>query len=191
MLLHGRGSNEMDLLSLGPALDPRLFVISPRAPHALAPGSYYWYDLEAAMIGRPSPDDLSDSLALILALTDEVAERFPIDPARLFVGGFSMGGAMTAAMLLMHPERLAGAMILSGYVPIHTDMGWRLEQAANKPVFQAHGVYDDVLPIQFGRMSRDFLLEAGMDLTYREYPIAHQVAPDELDDAREWLTPLL
>ena len=191
VLLHGRGSNELDLLSLGPELDPRLMVISPRAPYEFGPGSYFWYDLEAAMIGRPTPEQLETSLDLVVELLDEVGAKYPVDTNRLFVGGFSMGGAMTAALLLMHPTRLAGAMILSGYVPIHSTLPWDLDNARDKPVFQGHGTYDNVLPIQFGRMSRDFLGQAGLDLTYREYPMAHQVSAPELADAAAWIRALM
>jgi len=191
VLLHGRGSNELDLLSLGHQLDPRLLVISPRAPNAFAPGSYYWYDLEAAMIGQPSAEDLQHSLDLVDSLVEDALSTMPIDPARLFVGGLSMGGAMTAAMLLMHAERLAGAMILSGYVPVHSDLPWRPERAVGKPVFQAHGLYDDILPLQFGRMSRDYLQRIPVELTYREYPMAHQVSTAELTDGAIWIRDLI
>ena len=187
LLLHGRGSNEDDLLALGHELDPRLLVVSARAPHILGPGAYYWYDLEASLAGRPSRDSIEPSIGLIEQLMTQSVERYQIDPARFFVGGFSMGGAMTAATMLMHPERVAGGLILSGYVPIHSNLPWKLEDAAGMPVFQAHGTFDDVLPIEFGRMSRDFLTQTPVDLTYREYPIGHTVAPQELADAATWM----
>jgi phospholipase/carboxylesterase len=190
MLLHGRGTNEMDLLSLGLELDPRLLTISPRAPLAFGPGSYYWYDLERAMIGRPDPNGLHRSLAMLTELLDHVCSTYAIDTKRMFVGGFSMGGAMTAAMLLTHPERLTGAMILSSYVPLHSGMEWETAGATGKPVFQAHGLYDDVLPLEFGRMSRDFLAPV-VNLTYHEYAMAHQVSADELADASSWMRELL
>lgn len=187
LLLHGRGANELDLLDLGPELDPRLFVISAQAPHALGPGSYYWYDLEASIAGRPTKESIEASLDLVVGLMGEAVERLEIDPTRFFACGFSMGGAMTAALLLTRPETVAAALILSGYVPVQTDLSWKPDAAAGKPVFQGHGVLDEVLPIQFGRMSRDFLRDMGLDLTYREYPIAHAVSPEELGDAGLWM----
>lgn len=192
LLLHGRGSNEEDLLPLGPRLDPRLYVISARAPHAMGPAAYYWYDLEASMSDHPSRESIEGSLDAIGRLMDEARDTYPIDPEQLFVAGFSMGGAMTAAALLSFPERVAGAVILSGYVPVQAGLPWRPSEAVDIPVFQAHGTLDDVLPIQFGRMSRDFLeTQTPVNLTYREYPIGHFVAPNELDDAAKWLRSLL
>ena len=187
VFLHGRGSNEQDLLSLGPELDPRLYVVSARAPFAFGPGSYYWYDLEASMAGRPSRESIEYSIDLVRQLIATTIDAHNIDAARLFIAGFSMGGAMTAAVMLMHPEEIAGALIFSGYVPIHSNLPWNLATARNKPVFEGHGTYDDVLPVEFGRMSRDFLVEAGVALTYREYPIAHSISPAELADAASWM----
>ena len=86
---------------------------------------------------------------------------------------------------------MAGAIILSGYVPIQAGLQWRTDAAAGKPVFQAHGTLDVVLPIQFGRMSRDFLAQTPVSLTYKEYPIGHTVAPFELDDAAAWMRGIL
>lgn len=188
LLLHGRGSNEDDLLALGPALDPRLFVISARAPYTFGPGAHYWYDLEASMIGRPSNESIEPSLGAIRDLITRSIEEYPVHASRFFVGGFSMGGAMTAATLLSYPRLVAGALILSGYVPVQAGLQWKPKEAAGKPVFEAHGTFDDVLPIQFGRMSRDFLAtQTRVNLTYREYPIGHFVSPDELKDAASWM----
>jgi phospholipase/carboxylesterase len=181
----------MDLLGLGPELDERLFVISARAPYTLMPGSYQWYDLYAAMAGTPTDERIEHSLGLVEGLVDRAVKTYPIDPRRLYVGGFSMGGAMTLAALLTFPEKIAGAIVLSGASPLNHDLIWRTDEAAGKPVFQAHGTLDDVLPIQIGRATRDFLAGTPALLTYREYPIAHTVDPAELADASAWIHGLL
>jgi phospholipase/carboxylesterase len=191
LLLHGRGSNEMDLLSLGPALDPRLFVISARGPFTYGPGAYYWYDLEASLAGYPTRDSIEHSLELIRRLVDESVDKYSLDATRVFLGGFSMGGAMTAATALMFPRRIAGGLIFSGYVPIHSNLPFDFEGASGLPIFQAHGTLDDVLPIGFGRASRDFLQQAGTDLSYHEFPIGHTISPPELEEAARWIRPYL
>ncbi len=187
LLLHGRGSNEDDLLSLGPQLDNRLAVVSARGPFALGPSSYYWYDLEASLAGRPSKDSIENSLQLVSDLLHEMVERYQVDPQRMLVGGFSMGGAMAAAAILTLPRQVYGGLILSGYLPIHSNLDFKPEEAAGHPIFQAHGTQDSVLPVELGRMTRDYLAKTPLDLTYREYPIGHEVSAAELADARAWV----
>jgi phospholipase/carboxylesterase len=191
LLLHGRGSNELDLLPLGPRLDSRLFVVSARGPYAFGSDAYYWYDLEASIAGRPSRESIDGSLRMVDRLMNEAVASYSIDPNRFYVGGFSMGGAMAAAALLSLPENVAGALILSGYVPVQAGLPWDTDAVAGKPVFQAHGILDDVLPIQFGRISRDFMAQTPVSLTYKEYPIGHMVSPVELDDAAAWMGGIL
>lgn len=191
LLLHGRGSNEEDLLPLGPQLGQRLVVVSARAPFELAPHAYYWYDLEASLAGRPSKESIESSLELVRRLLSEMVDRYQVDAARTYVGGFSMGGAMAAAAVLTMPEQVCGALILSGYLPIHSNLDFKPEEAARHPVFEAHGTLDNVLPVELGRMTRDYLAKTPVDLTYREYPIGHEVSTDELADARDWMSGLL
>lgn len=187
LLLHGRGSNEQDLLPLGQEIDPRLWTVSARAPYIFGPGSFYWYDLEASLIGRPSHETIEYSLDLIETFIGEALKAYPIDPNRLYIGGFSMGGAMSAALTLMHPEMIAGALIFSGYLPIHANLEFKPQEANELPIFQGHGTFDDVLPIEFARMTRDYLTQTPVSLTYREYPIPHTISIPELQDAKEWM----
>jgi phospholipase/carboxylesterase len=191
LLLHGRGSDENDLLALAAELDPRLFTVSARAPFRFPWGGYMWYDLEANMAGRPSQESIQASLDRLRRFLDEIVAAYPIDQQRLYIGGFSMGAAMAAALALLEPKRLAGAIVLSGYLPLHTALPYRPQEAAGHPFFQAHGTFDPVLPVQLARLTRDYLTQTPVDLTYREYPIGHEVGDQELRDLAAWLTSVL
>lgn len=187
LLLHGRGTNEADLLGLGPQLDDRLFTVSARAPFQFPWGGYAWYDLDPSGVGYPDNRSLRESLDLLRRFIDGMVTAFPIDPARVYVAGFSMGSVMTGALGLLDPERVAGAMILSGYLPLHNDLPFRLEEAAGHPFFQGHGTLDQVIPVRFGRETAEYLAQTPVDLTYREYPIGHEIGPQELEDMRGWM----
>jgi phospholipase/carboxylesterase len=191
LLLHGRGTDERDLLPLAGELDPRLYVVSARAPFRFPWGGYMWYELDEQGVGYPEGATLEESLARLRAFIGEMAAELPIDPKRLYAGGFSMGAAMSAALALTVPERVAGAMVLSGYLPLDAGLDFKGEQAAGHPVFAAHGLHDPVIPIQFGRQTRDALATFPVDLTYREYPIGHEISVDELRDAAGWLSGVL
>jgi phospholipase/carboxylesterase len=191
LLLHGRGTDESDLLPLAAELDPRLFVVSARAPHAFPWGGHAWYDLDPRGVGYPEAVTLETSLQRLDRFLNEIVEAYPIDPKRLYVGGFSMGAAMSGTLALLHPERVAGAVMLSGYLPIHAGLPFRPEDAAGHPIFEAHGIYDDVIPVWGGRISRDAFSKTPVELTYREYPIGHQTSYEELQDLSRWLSSVL
>ena len=92
LLLHGLGSNEMDLHMVATQLDTRIFAISARGPQPYQWGGYMWHDLaEGPGLGGAG---IEGSLDLLRAFLNEIARAYPIDPARLYVGGFSMGAAM-------------------------------------------------------------------------------------------------
>jgi phospholipase/carboxylesterase len=189
-LLHGLGSDENDLFALRPRLNDWLFVISARAPLSYRFGGYMWFDLERDGPGLGTAS-IEPNLDLLARFVGEVVREYPIDPARLYVGGFSMGGAMAGAMLLLHPDALAGAIVASGFLLLDPTGRYRNAEAAGLPVFQAHGLYDPVVPIEYGRQTRDYWQSTPVELTYHEYPMGHEVSEAELRDLALWLDDLL
>lgn len=185
LLLHGRGSDERDLVGLAAALDPRLTVVSARAMAPLGPG-YHWYDLHA--IGEPEPTGFRRSLALLDHFVDEIVVGYGIDPARLYLLGFSQGAVMSGSLTLTRPERVAGAVLLSGYLPLRSGLAIDQARLRGRPIFVGHGTWDQVIGVEFGREAHAFLAQVGADVTYREYPIAHHVGDAELRDVAAWLT---
>jgi phospholipase/carboxylesterase len=95
---------------------------------------------------------------------------------------------MTGSLLMTQPDTVAGAVMLSGYLPLEQGLAVQKGRLAGKPVFVGHGTADQVLPIRHGRESRDFLQSAGADLSYHEYPMAHQINERERQDVATWLT---
>lgn len=191
LLLHGRGTDENDLLPLAPELDPRLFVISARAPLRFPWGGYMWYDLDRNGVGFPEAQSLQHSIDLLEQFIGEILEAYPLDPEGLYLGGFSMGAVMAGTLALLDPERVSGAMVLSGYLPLGADLPFRPQEAEGHPIFQAHGALDPVIPVSFGREARDYLAGTPVDLTYREYPIGHEISYQELSDLSGWTTQVL
>jgi phospholipase/carboxylesterase len=189
VLHHGRGTDELDLLPLGDALDPerRLQVVTPRAPLQLpgAPG-YHWYLVPR--VGHPDPTTFHASVAELAALHDELWESTGIGPERTVLGGFSMGAVMSYSLGL-HPERPrpAGIMAFSGFVPTVEGFAPDLEGRAGMPVLIAHGRADPVIGVQFARRARDLLEPAGLAVDYRESDGAHNIDPGDVPRAQGWL----
>lgn len=185
LLLHGRGADEHDLLPLAQSLDPRFMVISARAPHGRF-GGYHWYDL--LDLGVPEPASYAVGLQRLQQFVQEVLRTYPVAGDQLYLLGFSQGAMMSDSLLLTQPERVAAAVLLSGYLPLDQNLPVQTEQLAGKPVFIGHGTADRVLSVALGRRARDFLHQAGADLTYQEYAIAHQIGGQELQDVAAWLS---
>lgn len=188
LLLHGLGSNEDDLFTLASQLDPRLTAISVRAPQSYRWGGYMWWDIDQESAGLGGAG-IQASMKLLDRFLTEAIAAYDLDAARIYAGGFSQGAAMAGAFGLLHPDRVAGAIMASGFLPPDPDNDgrYRTEEAAGHPFFQAHGTADPVVSITYARMTRDFLETTPVDLTYREYPMGHEVSLDELQDLRRWL----
>lgn len=185
LLLHGRGADEADLMGLESALDPRLTIVSPRAPFRLGPG-YAWYDM--FQVGSPDPETMAVSMGEIEEFIGGMLETYNIDPKRLYLLGFSQGAILSAAIALTTPERVTAVVMHSGYVPLSAGLDLHPEAIAGKPFFLAHGKYDDVIPVTYGRDADEYLTEAGARITYQEYPIGHSISEESLYDLSEWLT---
>lgn len=185
LLLHGRGADEADLMGLEAALDPRLTVISARAPFRLGYG-YAWYGM--AQVGAPEDETLRTSLSELHEFIQGIVPAYNLDPQALFLMGFSQGAVMSSAVALTMPGSVSGVVMHSGYVPVDSGLDFKVEEVAGKPFFVAHGLYDEIIPIRFGRHAREYLTQNGVDVTYQEYPIGHSISEESLDDLSEWLT---
>jgi phospholipase/carboxylesterase len=193
VLHHGRGTDERDLIGLADLLDPerRLRVVTPRAPLQL-PGSpgYHWYLVPR--VGHPDRASFEAARAALAELHDRLWEESGVGPERTVLAGFSMGAVMSFAMGL-GDERPAPAGILafSGFVP--TVEGWEpsLSDRTGTRAFVSHGRNDPVIGIEFAHRARELLEAGGLDVTYRESELGHQIDPAHLRDAATWLGEVL
>lgn len=190
LLLHGIGSNEEDLFSLSDYFDPRFFIVSARAPLKLGPASYAWFNVEITPEKRKiNVEQARSSRIKLLEFIDEVVEGYSVNPQQVYLLGFSQGAIMSFSIALTQPEKVAGIVAISGRVVTETlPRVARPAELADLPIFVAHGVNDQVLPIEHGRATCDYLSAFPVKLTYREYPMGHQVSPESLNDICAWLS---
>ena len=188
VMLHGIGADEHDLFGLAAALDPRLTVVSLRAPRPYSAG-YSWFDIEFRPGGQivPNLEQARATLQDLITWLQAAPARHGTDPSRTFLLGFSQGAMMSLGVLQTQPTLLAGVLALSGRFPGEA-FGTPSDAVGAVPVFVAHGTQDDVLPIENGRKVRDTLTSHVRDLTYREYPIGHGISDAEVKDVSAWLT---
>jgi phospholipase/carboxylesterase len=195
--LHGLGADGHDFESLVPEIVRRgerawrfVFPHAPVRPVTLNNGMRMraWYDILG--FDRTAAEDVPGFRATdaeVRALIVREAGR-GIPPARVVLAGFSQGAAVTLYTGLRYPERLAGLMALSGYLPVRGTLAAE-RTAANDgvPLFMAHGLEDPVLPIGMGLESRDFLKTLGITVEWHQYRMPHSLCQPEIDDIRQFL----
>jgi phospholipase/carboxylesterase len=203
--LHGLGADGHDFEPIVPELRlPDGLMLRFVFPHApLRPVTINggvtmraWYDIFS--LDRDAPADAAGILAsaeILSALIAREQER-GIEAHNIVVAGFSQGGAIALHAALRYPSRLAGLMALSTYLPLSDRFNAEVidnAAAANRdlPVFMGHGRFDPMLPMQLGRSSADLLLAAGFDVAWHDYPMAHAVCAEEIEDIRYWLLSVL
>ena len=188
--IHGRGTDENDLVPLVLSLSlPNVLVVSPRAPFPFPYGGFVWYDLADEVI--PEPNTFRSSIDLLRKFIAEVKQGYPVDSERLLLLGFSQGTVMAYATALLVPTSFLGVAALSGYIPHRSGLPLKLANLNGFPVFISHGSDDLIIPTQFGRESAELLKRAGATVTYREYPMGHEVNEDTMRDLSEWLHSIL
>jgi phospholipase/carboxylesterase len=189
VMLHGRGSDEEDLLSLAPMLDERFLAIGVRAPYPFPSGGYTWYNLQER--GSPDPETFGASYRRLLTFLDQIVMHYAVDPDRIFLFGFSMGAVMSYALGLSSPDKIRAVAANSGYVPEVPFLTYRWQELAHTDFFITHGTEDPVIPITLARRARELLRASTARLVYREYPVSHTLAEEALTDVLAWLRSLL
>ena len=110
-----------------------------------------------------------------------------IAPGKIVIAGFSQGGAVAIHTALQTEHDIAGLMALSTYMALPDDAASTVSRK-DLPIFMAHGSFDPVLRMEWGRSSADRLIEAGYSVEWHEYPMAHAVCPQEIADISNWLS---
>lgn len=194
--LHGLGADRYDFLPVAEALQESLLstrFVLPQAPTRAVTinGGYEmpsWYDIKAMSPARSiSLEELEVSAKMVTDLI-EAQKRTGIDASRIFLAGFSQGGAVVFHTAFLNWEGpLGGVIALSTYAPTFSD---ELELSASQqriPTLCLHGQYDEVVQNAMGRSAYEHLKTRGITVTWQEYPMGHEVLPEEIRDIGVWL----
>lgn len=188
--LHGLGADGHDFEPIVPEIAPRSLgavrVILPHAPVrpvTLNSGMRMraWYDIASlARHGAQDEAGLRAADASVRALIRRENER-GISSHRIVLAGFSQGGALALFSGTRYPERLAGIIALSCYLPLAGSFAAERAGAnASTAIFLAHGAYDPLVDPLFGEESRAALEAAGYRVEWHSYPMAHGVCAEEV-----------
>ncbi len=199
--MHGLGADGNDFVPMVRELDlhglPAIRFVFPHANSmpVTVNGGYVmraWYDItNADLVRREDEAGLRASQAQVEALIAREKAR-GIPAGRIILAGFSQGCAMALQTGLRHPEKLAGLMCLSGYVPLADKLSnERSVESLGTPVFMVHGRGDGVIPIVRAEQSRDLLKALGYQVEWHEYMMQHSLCQEEVEDISAWLKKVL
>ena len=199
--LHGLGADGHDFepivaeLDLDKQADLRfVFPHAPVRPVTINGGipMRAWYDVMS--LDRSGPQDeagIRDSAETLKRLIEREHDR-GVDYDRVVLAGFSQGGAIAMHTAMRFPEKLAGLMALSTWMPLEATIDGEVMQSPESqprdlPVLMAHGSFDPMLPIAVGQHARDIMQKAGFNVQWHEFPMAHAVCAEEIAEIRRWL----
>jgi phospholipase/carboxylesterase len=202
--MHGLGADGNDFVPIVRELDlsgvqPIRFVF-PHAPMravTINNGAVMraWYDVAYGDLEgktkRPDEAGVRTSQHEVAGLLERESGR-GIAAENIVLAGFSQGGAIALQTGLRYPQRLAGIMALSTYLPLAESLEHEAARVnARTPIFMAHGTQDPVLPYAMGSGSREFLGKLGYEVEWHEYPMPHSVCLEEVRDIETWLRRVL
>nr|WP_315164478.1 alpha/beta fold hydrolase [uncultured Flavobacterium sp.] len=190
LLLHGYGSNEEDLFSFATELPEEYYIISARAPYDLQYGSYAWYaiNFDADQNKFSDHEQAKVSRDIIAGFIDELVANYPIDETQIALVGFSQGSILSYAVALSYPEKVQKVVAMSGYLNLEiVAEDYLKNNFTNLKIFASHGTVDQVIPVEWARKTPAILENLGINITYKEYPVGHGVAPQNFYDFKNWL----
>ena len=198
--MHGLGADGHDFVDIVPALGLSAVPVRFVFPHApmrkvtINQGMVMraWYDVRAeAGVRREDAAGVREAQGWIEALIAREKAR-GVAAEHVVLAGFSQGGAMALHTGLRHPERLAGIMALSCFLPLADHVAAEAS-AVNRatPIFFAHGIHDPMIPLARAQHARDALTGLGYRVEWHEYPMPHSVTDAEVLDIAAWLARIL
>jgi predicted esterase len=182
LLLHGTGGNERDLIPFGRELDPDASLLSPRGK-VLENGMPRFFRRLAE--GVFDLDDLKKRTNELADFVTSAAKHYEIDSKNIVAVGYSNGANIATSMLLLRPEVLSAAILFRAMVPLTPDQQPSL---SSKSVFISAGAFDPIVPISETKALGEMLRAAGADVTVRFLQSGHELTPEDVDLAHEWLS---
>lgn len=196
--LHGLGADASDMAGLVDEFPKNelglrhIFLDAPLRPVTLNNGMTMraWYDISGLTLSaREDQEGINQSEKHIRSIIEkQIASGLSYD--KIFLAGFSQGGAMALYTALNLDVRLAGVIALSAYLPLSQNCTANLDK--NTPFFMAGGKADPVVLPAWTEHAKNWVTDAGYQtISWHQYPIGHNICLEEIQDINDWFSTTL
>lgn len=182
--LHGKGSNERNMFRLVAPLAEDFIIIGIRGNLPLGAG-YQYYDLIS--LGNPIRELFDEAVTALEAFIHYATDKYPVDPDRRYLLGFSQGAILSMTLAFVMGERLKGIVALNGYIPDFVKTEYPVQSMRNVAGFISHGEYDSVFPVRIGHETAAYMKDKMNRLSFKIYPTDHGVSEENQLDFMNWL----
>lgn len=181
--LHGKGSNERDLVRVVKPLSS--FIRIHIRGHMQVGGGYQFYELKS--LGNPVRDMFDSVISRLQEFIAYATEKYPLDPKRRYLLGFSQGAILSMSLSLTMGDALKGIVALSGYVPAFVKSEYDIKPVKDVAYFISHGEFDPLFPIRIGHETAEYFQSMSPQTTFRIYPSDHSISEQNHRDLIDWL----
>lgn len=182
--LHGVGYTEKDMMSTIAELNEGLIVIGVRGHLPYEQGYAYYY---LKSFGNPERELFDKGVGMLEQFIDYAVRQYPIDPARMYLIGFSQGAILSMTLALKLGPKIKGIIAMNGYIPSFVKEEYAIQATDHLSVFLSDGRDDPIFPPHIGEQNYQYLKDRVNRIAYKTYPAAHEISEENRQDVTAWL----
>ncbi|MDM8530293.1 hypothetical protein QUF63_03915 [Anaerolineales bacterium HSG25] len=186
ILVHGYAGNEDVMWIFRQIIPNGVAIITPRAIIPLPENEYCWFEHDGEHRVVPDPTSLQHAIEVLHQFIIDLPNHYPVDLSQLVMMGFSQGAAMCNSLALVWPDLLQGVASIAGILPDLPDIAPYPDLLIDLPIFIAHGLKDETVPLNMAHYTRDSYRQLGAEVTYGEYNVGHKINTQALKDLQVW-----
>jgi phospholipase/carboxylesterase len=180
LLLHGTGGNEDDLIPIADVIAPQRALISPRGKVLEGTMPRFFRRLAEGVFDEPDVVYRANELADFVAATRTKHHLRP--PVAV---GFSNGANIAAAMLLLRPESLSGAILIRAMTPLHKTRS--APDLNGKPILILSGAMDPIIAASDAAHLAEAFKSLGARVDHEILPASHGITRGDMTLAKTFL----
>lgn len=182
--LHGIGSHERNILGMLDAVKDEFILIGLRGEYPFHNG-YTFFNI--IKIGFPIREQFDKCVQDITDFICYATEKYPIDPERRYVFGFSMGAILAMTLPTVMGNQLKGAVACTGYIPRFVKEEYKIAPMDQVAMYISHGTFDEKFPLEIGDSNAEFFQGRSKSVHYSIFETGHQIIPENEQDYVSWL----
>ncbi|MEW9668991.1 alpha/beta hydrolase [Ammoniphilus sp. 3BR4] len=182
--MHGKGSNEQNMLRLLQGLENDFILIGIRG--GIPQGNGYEY-FSIKSIGNPNRDSFDKSVKDIESFIEYAKQSYPIETNHQYLLGFSQGAILAMTLALTMGNQIKGIVALNGYVPLFVKDEYPIKSVEDLSIYISHGEYDPVFPLTIGKENEAYFREKSQNVHFTAYAVGHEVSYENQQEFIKWL----